>query len=308
MESREMTRLFAVILMIAALFLVGCDNDTDTILIEEDVVPATPQGVGSVTGDGMVYVLWNGIYEYDVDYYTVYRSLDAIEGYTAIAHVDAEPNPNLDLQLYTYPDATADNGETYWYAVTAVDYAGQESELSAENVFDTPRPDGVGVTLLPADIAPTASGFNLPAQLTVDWDSPAADIFVDRGYITDGGPDTTWIPYINAGINTTPVTDIQDLGYRDDFDEVGWAPEDGWSLLGYAEAIVGHVYVVWTSEDHFAKIWVTAISATGAVTFDWAYQTSTTELGRLELAPRPPRDGGVPAAKPTVTMGFLKSI
>jgi hypothetical protein len=256
----------------------------------------------------VIYVLWNGIYEHDVDFYTVYRSLSATTGYTAIANIDAEPNPDLDLLLYEYADVAAENGVTYWYAVTATDHAGQESDLSAENVFDTPRPDGFGVTLLPADIAATAAGFNLPARQVIAWDSEAADIFIDRGYITDGGPDTTWIPYINAGIYTNPATDIQDLGYTSDFDEITQAPQDGWSTLGYAEAIVGHTYVVWTADDHFAKIRITAISASGAVTFDWAYQTSDSDYGRLELAPRPPRDGGSPAVKPAITMGYLKSM
>ncbi len=301
-----MARLLTLILMISTLFLVGCDNDTDTVLVEEDVTPATPQGVGSVTGDGVVYVLWNGIYEHDVDYYTVYRSAQATTGYAPRANIDAEANPDLDLLLYEYADETAENGETYWYAVTAVDNAGQESALSAENVFDTPRPDGVGVTLLPADITPAGAGFNLPTRLTVNWDSEAADIFVDRGWFFNSPTDSVMIPYINAGAFTDPLTDIQDMGYTANFDEISYAPVDGWSLLGYAEALLGHSYVIWTSQDHYAKVRVTAISASGAVTFDWAYQTSDTDEGRLELAPRPPRDRELPADKPTATMQLLK--
>ncbi|MEW5796588.1 MAG: hypothetical protein AB1772_09525 [Candidatus Zixiibacteriota bacterium] len=290
-----MTKVLTMILALAALGLAGCDED-DNIVTPVDRVPATPQGVYSITGNSSVLVIWNGIYEKDVDYYRVYRSLQATTGYVAIANVDAVPNPNLDLLIYEYRDFGATNGVTYWYAVTAVDNAGQESPLSAENVFDTPRPEDIG-TMQPNDLAPNLAGFNLATHANVAWDSEVADVYVDRA---DG------IVYLNAGVFTPNQTDIQDLGYTAEFDDVGWAPEFGWSELGYYEAIVGHTYIIWTSDNHYAKIRITSITPSGTVGFQWAWQSVE---GNLELAPpvRPVHDDqwGQPKAS-TKTSELLK--
>lgn len=267
------TKIVSLLLVLLALGFVGCDDENNGI-VEPDPIPASPQGVYSITGADVVYVFWNGIYDRDVDYYVVYRSLDALTGYKEIATVDAESNPNLDLIIYEYDDATADNGTTYWYAVTSVDRAGQESDLSAENVFDTPRPEGTA-TLFFNDDTPSLSGFNLLTQSNVPDTSAAADVWMDR--------DINGVPYLNAG---NIDTDIQDMGFTGDFDNIGWAPDLGWSELGYVEIILGHTYVVWTADNHFAKMralsFNTGVGGLNSVTFEWAYQT---DPGNLELAP-----------------------
>ena len=294
-----MTKLMTFVLVILALGLFGCDTE-ETIIIDSDPVPATPQGLFSVTGDGVVWVYFNGIYESDVDHYVVYRSLSPTSNYTARANVDAVSNPNLDLLIYEFADHSVLNGVTYYYAVTAVDHAGQESDLSAEDVFDTPRPDGQA-TLYPNDIASGLAGFNLATASVLDWTSPAADIWIDRTFDVDG-IDTIWFPYINVG---NDLTDIQDLGYTEDFDEISYAPLDGWSRLGYVEAIEGHTYVVWTSGDHYAKIRINSMTASGALSFTWGYQTAQ---ANLELAPpmRPEHDADYPVPKPGKITQLLK--
>lgn len=278
--------LLAVILMLA---MAGCDDDENTVW---DPAPATPQGVYSVTGDGEVYVYWNGIYESDVREYQVFRSLDPIDNYELIGTVTAVDNPNLDLLIYEYIDDAATNGTTYYYAVVAVDHAGQTSELSAENVFDTPRPEGQ-VSLFPNNISAATSGFNLETATVVYDTALIADVFLDE---FDG------LLYINVA---NSQTDIQDMGYTSSFDEISYSPEMGWSQLGYFEVILGHTYIVWTAEDHFAKMRAVSFNASGSVTFQWAYQT---DQGNLELAlpvdmERPPHDSEYPKPK---TMGLLR--
>jgi hypothetical protein len=54
-------------------------------------------------------------------------------------------------------------------------------------------------------------------------------------------------------------TDIQDAGYASSLDAVDFAPNAGWSPTGSVELIVGHCYVVWTRDDHYAKFRVTEI-------------------------------------------------
>ena len=75
-------------------------------------------------------------------------------------------------------------------------------------------------------------------------------------------------------------TDIQDAGYAD-FDDVSWAPEGGWSPTGTVEVIPGHNYIVWTRDNHFAKVRVLG-QAGDRVDFDWGYQIDT---GNPELKP-----------------------
>ena len=70
----------------------------------------------------------------------------------------------------------------------------------------------------------------------------------------------------------------------------------GWSPSGTVEAVVGHNYVVWTRDNHFAKFRVTAVSAT-TVTLDWAYQL---DPGNQELAVTPTTDDGVTPRRPVV--------
>jgi hypothetical protein len=230
--------------------------------------PEPPQGVYSITGDNAVYIYWNGPYERDIKEYIIKRSFDPLTNYQEIGRRPAEDNPDLDLIIYEYVDNTAQNGVTYYYAVSSVDYAGQESELSAEEVFDTPRPEG-NVALFDMAVEPSLSGYNFAARSVVAYDSPGADVYVDR---VDG------VFYLNVGnVNT----DIQDMGFHESFDEVGWAPQDGWSSVGYFEIIPGHIYVIWTDDLHYAKLWVVSVNSS-SVSFRWAYQT---DAENPELAP-----------------------
>ena len=50
---------------------------------------------------------------------------------------------DLSTDASRYVDDDVRNGSTYFYAVSAYDYDGNESELSPEQVYDTPRPSGI---------------------------------------------------------------------------------------------------------------------------------------------------------------------
>ena len=247
----------AILFGLATLVLIGCEEDNPVIVV--DNAPAAPQGVYTITGDNAVYVYWNGPYERDIDEYWVYRSLSATTGYAVIGSRDAVANPNLDLVIYEFIDNTAVNGQTYYYAVVSVDAAGHVSELSAEAVFDTPRPEGNAVVFDRA-IEPSLAGYDLSGRVNVYWDSSAADIFIDRAVGTF---------YINVA---DALTDLQDVGYTSSFDDVGYAPTAGWSENGWAEIIAGHTYIVWTRDLNYAKMRVESINSS-SISFRWAYQT-----------------------------------
>lgn len=265
-----MRSILLSVVTILALSFSGCEEK----IVEVDTAPQPPQGVTSVTGDGQVIVHWSGPYEGDLDYYVIYRSLQATTGYIEIGQVNAQSNPSLDLIKYSFADNNPVNGTTYYYAVSSVDNAAQESELSAEEVFDTPRPDG-SVQLYSIFVSAAQAGFDFSSQLRVDGNASSADIFVDDVINSN---DTVF--FLNA---RDTETDIQDLGYTDTFDDIGYAVENGWSTLGYCEVILGHTYLIWTRDFHFAKVRVTSYNkVTGTVNLDWAYQTA---VDNLELAP-----------------------
>ncbi len=277
---------------LAAFGFFGCDNDDDIIYIE-DPAPQAPQGVFSVTGDAAVYIFWNGLYEDDIVEYVVGWNDELLGEYEEVGRVFANPHP-VD-NLYGFVDTDVDNGQTYFYAVWAVDEAGQVSEPSLEEVFDTPRPEGT-VELRSRFKEPILSGFDLSQGARVPWDASTADVYVDHDTLFRGAETLIVINLNAAGL----ATDIQDMGYHESFDEIGWAPDDGWSDLRKYELIAGHTYVVWTSDYHYAKMRVTALAhETGWVSFQWAYQTAdtTNPYGNRELIGPPPdidkRDGPV---------------
>jgi hypothetical protein len=219
-----------------------------------------PRGLHSITGDGEVMLVWYENTEPDLAAYRIYRSLTPSGYYYEIGET------NLDYFL----DIGLINGETYFYAITAVDCNGNESDLSYEIVYDTPRPEGFNEQIFDFHDYPDYSGWNFSAYSVVAYDDPACDFFY--GYNTSDE-----VPYIYIG---RPGGLIQDFGYTESLDDITYAPEDGWSSIGVVEAILGHTYIIWTWDNHFAKFRVTAVGSDHAI-FDWAYQV---DPGNPELS------------------------
>ena len=146
----------------------------------------------------------------------------------------------------------------------AVDANGNESALSYEDVFDTPRPEGYDVWLHDSSGPQwTQSGFDFSDLMSVAtaWNDPSTDLFVE--FDDDGIP---WIVSANDGVQ------LQDYGTIL-LAWVDYAPRNGYSAAGRAELIDGHSYVVRIAGQgvHFAKFQVTDLE-TNRVRIDWAYQ------------------------------------
>jgi hypothetical protein len=231
-----------------------------------------PVGLYSVTGDEAVAVYWIPVPDAPVDEFVVYRANTPTGTFREVGHTTRD----------YFVDDTVVNGETYYYAVSAVDPCGAETDLSYEIVQDTPRPEGFGEHVFDAngDDWPR-SGWELDLARAVPWDSPSADFYFIRA---DG------VPYLVAA---DLETDIQDAGFGD-FDSVDWAPNGGWSPTGTAEVIPGHVYVVWTRDNHFAKVRARSLTS-DVLEFDWAYQI---DEGNPELSPRPSRESAPLSVRP----------
>ena len=250
-------------LLLAALIcggISGCYIDTDDDRDNEP--PAVPRGVRTITGDEQVIIQWYPNGEYDLAGYQVWRGRDGTN-FDNLADVPENTT--------RYIDTTVRNGETYYYAVSAYDIHENESELSPENAWDTPRPEGQNITLDDYNIFPERSGFDFsrPEKGSVLWDTPTTDIYF--GFDVEIG-----IPYLYSDNDTL----LQDLGYHENFDAVDLVPEIGYTTF-FIELIEGHIYAINTPDDNFAKIRVRELYE-DSVLFDWAYQT---DPGNVQLAP-----------------------
>ena len=225
-------RLAPLIIAIAVAGAAGCGVSSDDP--GEGYAPAAPRGVRSISGNGLVIVVWYGNTEPDLAGYQIWRSLDPQTGYERIASVSANETQ--------YVDGTVQNGTTYYYAVLAFDEDGYESGFNPELVEDTPRPDGRNVTLRNYRVDPSRAGFIFAsgANGPVHWDLDRNG-FLDRGVdIFFGRDDERGINYIYSDHDDLLM---QDLGYRDSLDDADVAPMHGYTIIS-VEALEGHVYAV----------------------------------------------------------------
>ncbi len=245
-----------------ALLLAGCREDR--IVGPHDAAPAAPRGVYSVTGDGAATLHWLANTEDDVIGYRIYAG-------------DCAGGPQCPYDRVGATSATSFvvtglvNGRTRYFAVSAVDAAGNESDLSYDTTFDTPRPAGSGLVLASDRVDSLHAGYDFSQFAVVSYSSPVVDVYYDGS----AAGQTMIAPFTD--------TQIQDAGFATTLDAVDFAPSAGWSPTGTVPLIPGHCYVVWTGDDHYAKFRVTSLTASQVV-LDWAYQT---DPGNPELRSRP---------------------
>lgn len=266
---------FSLIVLLGLSFIfTGCE-DKVYLFRPDHTPPSVPKGLYSVTGDKEVRLYWEENDEEDFAEYWVYRGLKDDKYYKRIAITN----------VAKYVDKKVTNGVTYYYAVSAVDEDGNESDLSdvIYYVYDTPRPEGTGKIIQDYHRFPQASGFDFSEAKVLSWENADADIYLDYD---DSYPVPVYFLWVKDN-----YTDIQDFGYTDNLDDVNVAPDTtiGWSQLGRVEAILGHSYIIWTRDNHFAKLRVDEFCKCYGIVFDWAYQV---DEGNPELAPRPPHKDG----------------
>lgn len=219
----------------------------------------TPYGVYTITGDGLVEIFWDEIDDGDLAGYNVYRSYNAEGPYERIGRSGDG----------YFVDGRVTNAITYYYAVTAYDRHGHETELSHETVHDTPRPAGTGLVVYDDDDWAGVDFSRYDTDMVLPWDDVGADMFLfwDGEDYAMASTDVYVGGYIYG-------TDLQGAGYVNDLDELDWAPVDGWSTSS-ADSVVmreGHAYWVWTWDGYFAKFRVRSIGY-DFVVLDWAYQS-----------------------------------
>jgi hypothetical protein len=264
-----MKKIFlSLVFMLGLSFVfIGCEEKV-YVVRPDHTPPSVPKGLYSVTGDEAVELYWEENDEEDFAEYRVYRAKEGDDYYKRIART----------KIARYTDSYLKNGTTYLYAVSAVDDEGNESDLSLET-FDTPRPEGFGYIIQDCDWSPSTSGFDFSEEEVINYLYKEADIYLDYD-------DKLRVYFLCV---TDDSTDIQDFGYTKKLDDVNVSPDSGWSQLGWVEVIPGHSYIIWTRDNHFAKLRVKGFIRSYGIVFDWAYQVAE---GNTELAPRPPHGNG----------------
>jgi hypothetical protein len=242
--------------LVAALALIaGCEDDRVVAPARDLTPPAAPRGLYSVTGDGEVFLFWDDNTESDVAGYRIFKSACATGPSCPYALVGTTTGTSFTISGLA-------NGVTRYFAVAAYDRAGNESILSKQDIFDTPRPEGFGRSLTNSTDGPATAGYDFSAFTVRPFDDSRTDIY----FSAVGAALKMVAPFTD--------TDIQDAGYASSLDAVDFAPSSGWSPSGTVELIVGHCYVarIYSGTANFyAKFRVTSLTP-DAVTFDWAYQ------------------------------------
>jgi hypothetical protein len=251
-RGHTMKRIALLLLLAATGFITACDDHHNDPVDYDVYAPFSPVGIRTISLDNAVELRWIENQESDVMGYNVYVSSTYDGRYSLIGT----------SRTASYVDRGARNGTTYYYAVTAYDYSNNESELSKDVAYDTPRPEGRGVVLTDRVVEPTRGGYDFSSYAIIHYDTNETDLYFET---SSGG-----VPYFVVWKDS----DIQDLGYTKNIDEISVAPADGWNPTKDALIIKGHTYVVWTFDNHFAKVRVTDVTSRN-VTFDWAYQTAT---------------------------------
>lgn len=264
-----MRHLFAVLaLALGAFVLAGCDDSTSP---RDTTPPAAPRGLYSTTGDQQVTLRWLANTESDVIGYRIYSSTCATGSSCPYDRVGTSTGTTFVVTGLT-------NGATRYYAVSAVDRDGNESDLTPEDVYDTSRPAGSGAALGNFVSSTSGAGWDFSAAISRSSTDAQTDVYYgDNGSVRQ---------MFTRDLNT----DIQDMGYASSLDAIDFAPANGWSPTGTVELIPGHCYVVWTRDDHYAKFRVTSLTS-NLVVFDWAYQTAAGN-GELRARPAAGEDGG----------------
>jgi hypothetical protein len=257
------------------LFLCACHEDDHF----DATPPAPPSGLDSVTGDTQVFVIWLPNREPDLAGYRIWRNSDGGDEYFLVDDFAAydpdyyEPASGPGTDWIIYDDNGLVNGREYWYAVTAYDDEGNESELSYEFLRDVPRPEGQMV-LYDAAVAPQFSGIDFSRAPLDDnaqaWDLASTDAWLE--YDADG------VPFFVTPLPTgAKEVRVQDYGFAD-FNDLTWAPSAGYSRTGIVEVVEGHAYAFEIVADpdgsavrNYAKLWVADLDGDSALLW-WGYQ------------------------------------
>jgi hypothetical protein len=253
--------LLSTAIFICLLLLQACRiNDPIHHNNYDNTPPAPPTGIQVTNGDNKAELTWINNHESDLAGYNIYYSTSYDGKYSLIGTTATN----------YFLDAGATNGVLNYYAVTAFDESGNESDLSKDVAYAAPRPEGYNQAIFDYRKFPKTAGYSFSTYSVVAFDSSLADFFFEN---YNG----------KFYLDVYTDSDILDAGPTNNIYDIAFAPNSGWSPTKDTTATVGHTYVIWTWDNHYAKIRVSNIT-NERIVFDWAYQLISGEHQLKPLA------------------------
>jgi len=278
--------LLPLLIVLIAGTIVGCNEDGVTIANPKDLAP--PLGLRSVTGDDAVTLMWEASnYDEGRQGFQVYQAPGIQSGIPQDIPSAFGTSPVKQLQTTveagSFSAVVNDlaNGVTYSFLVVAYKDDGSKVSSPSNIVTDTPRRES-------PDTITLINGTGNARYLDVAGDPPVAST-------TSTGADILAQSF-NAGAGDRHgmvgqnAARVQDLGYVADWDEIDAAPQGSGSYpsASYSvEVLPGHVYAVFTGDNHYAKVWIVSLNTSNfGYTVRVAYQP---QADNTELQPGPVR-------------------
>jgi len=158
-----------------------------------DAPPSAPTSLAATAGDGLVTLDWSDNSESDLRDYSVYRAEASGGPYARIATA---------VTASTFQDTIVINGTTYYYVVTALDAAGQESAPSVEASATPAAQAEIAVHVGDISMGKTSAGPN--------WKGTARVPILDAGGAGVAGVTVTGDWLFNGNALQTAVTAVTD--------------------------------------------------------------------------------------------------
>jgi hypothetical protein len=258
MRLKRLMLTFGIIATAMATQGSGCE-DTINTLDPEDLAP--PLGLTSVTGDQSVTLHWQASnYGEDREGFQIFQLTGTASGTPEEIPSNFDDTPievdnDDEAGSFSHTVTGLTNGTTYSFLVVAFKDEGDEVSRPSNIITDTPRQGSAGTQI---ELRPSQNAFldisainpsgtaNLQAGSDIQAESFDAGLGDRHGLV---------------GVNGAR---IQDLGFVATWDEVDEAPLGGASYPNAdfsVQALPGHVYAVFTPDNHYGKIWVRSLNS-----------------------------------------------
>jgi len=104
-------------------YLESDDSEIIEVLAEDKFAPSPPKGLVAVAGENIIALSWDANQEKDLASYRIWRKEEGMDEYKLLDTRTTKES--------TYNDITIEKNKRYYYAVSAVDKSGNESQKSA---------------------------------------------------------------------------------------------------------------------------------------------------------------------------------
>lgn len=181
------------------LFLSGCSEVSSPA---DNTPPETPRNFTSMGGgDGQVHFRWEKSKEIDLKTYRIYRSVNDMASFSKL----------VELAQTEYTDRFLEYDATYYYYISALDNAGNESPPS--NIIDI-QPLNISAPQPPSQVI--VSGYNNPLLnqkvVKINWTPP--DIGDLKHYIIHRGANPDFTPDGSTCIDSTGIAFYTDAAVQ----------------------------------------------------------------------------------------------